>query len=229
MKDTEEIHQKHQYRKFTWEALTFPWEGRMLSWEEWLQLPWEEWIRRARDGDTEATNYFCLAAKPFIWPLCQWPLLTDKLGRNEVRSMAALAMIEFLMTYRGPFGNRKIPILLRRYVRCVLLDNLRRLNSRRRFEAAEDDRDKDNLPVEEMSEEPEDPDPEANPEEVLLQDDYCSEVRNATNSLKRNEQAVIHSIYFQRKSIREISHELAVPRNMYAACTAKPLCVCVAD
>ena len=101
-------------------------------------LPWAEWMRLAREGDTEAVRRFCAAAEPFINLVCQqWRLPVDKLGQDEVRSIAALATVEFLMTYNGPLKDRKIPLVLRWFIRCELLDTLRGLNARRKYELPE--------------------------------------------------------------------------------------------
>ena len=208
--DSEEIFQEKQDKKFFWEAYTFPWDGRVLSREEWLGLPWKEWMQKARDGDTKSTQNFCKAAMPYISKLCEWRLLTDKLGADEARSMAALATVEFLMTYKGEIRERHIPLVLWRYVRIELLYALRRQNIRR----------KHNLPETALCKEEEDtdsplanmqapvPDPDADPEQALLQEDLREEVRNAMNKLDPKESAVIHSYYFQRKSIGEISRDL---------------------
>lgn len=207
MKDTEEI---QPYQKYSGKVFPIVWEGRPLYFKDWLLLPWEEWIRLARDGDTKATQLFCLAAEPFIRPLCEWRLLTDRLGRDEVRSMAALAVIEFLMTYKGSFRNRKIPFMLWRYVRYDLLDALRRQNTRHCAELPEVVRGRDRTETNLTLADRVDPRPELQPEQVLLQDDFRAEVRDAMNSLDGYEQAVIHSIYFQRKNIGETSRELGL-------------------
>lgn len=205
MMDTEET---HRHQKFSPEDFSFVWEGRVLSWDEWLDLPWEEWIRRAREGDTEATKLFCLAAEPLIRFLCERRLLTDRLGKDEVRSMAALAMIEFLMTYNGNIRNRKAPFILWRYVRCDLLDNLRNQDSRNKFELPETHRRRSGAETNLTLADWKDPNPEIEPEQVLLKEEFNAQVHNAMRSLNRYEKTVIHSYYFERKSIGEISREM---------------------
>ena len=208
MTDTEEIFEENQDKKFFWEAFTFPWDGRALSWKEWLGLPWKEWMRKARDGDTQATQIFCEAATPFIRKLCEWRLFKDKLGADEAYSIAALAMIEFLMTYRGETKERHIPLLLWRYVRCELLNAVRKQNTRRKHELPEtficENGEGTGSP---LAQKP-DPDLAVNPEQLLLQEELREEARNAVNRLEPGERAVIRAYYFQGKSIGEISRQL---------------------
>ena len=169
-------------------------------------LPWAEWMRLAREGDTEAVRRFCAAVDPFINLVCQWRLPVDKLGQEEVRSIAALATVEFLMTYNGPLKDRKIPLVLRWFIRCELLDTLRGLNARRKYElpeiCGESNEEDSALAL------TEDPAPFADPEQRVLREDFSHELHDAIRSLKPNERAVIHSFYFLGKRIGDIGSQL---------------------
>ena len=168
-------------------------------------LPWTEWMRLARDGDTEAVRRFCAAAEPLISRLCRWRLPVDKLGSDEVRGIAALAVVEFLMTYNGPLQDRKIPLVLRRYVRCELLDTLRKLNARRKYELPEICCESGNAGGDPASATGQDTGPFPDPEERLLRDDFRRELEDAIRNLNPKERAVIHSFYFLGKPAGAVS------------------------
>jgi RNA polymerase sigma factor (sigma-70 family) len=146
--------------------------------------------------------------EPFINRLCQWRLLTDKLGQDEVRSMAALATVEFLMTYNGPLEGRKIPVVLRWFVRCELLDTLRGQNSRRKYELPEIHCVSDGPEEDSALTRMEDSNPDVDPEYILLREDLRHEVHDAIRNLNPNEQAVIHSFHFKGERIGDISRQL---------------------
>ena len=61
--------------------------------------PWNEWLRLARQGDKEATLLFCTQAEPFIELFCRISYFRHFLGEEEIRGIAALKVMEFLIIY----------------------------------------------------------------------------------------------------------------------------------
>ena len=83
--------------------------------------PWNEWLRLARQGNEHAKLRFCTQAEPFIELFCRIRYFRRFLGEEEIRGIAALKVMEFLMEYPDPPEDKEIPVLLKRVIRNALL------------------------------------------------------------------------------------------------------------
>ena len=170
------------------------------------KFPWNEEIYLAQQGDTAAVLKTCVSAEPIVNRFGKVSYFTDWLGKDEVRSIASLALVEFIMSYPGGVRDEEIPALITQALKCDLINSVHRLEYRRGKEEAP-------LP---------DPDtgspksgaggiatpsapPHGEPEACLLQNAYAQEVQDAVRQLNRNEQTVIRSCYFRRETTNEIA------------------------
>ena len=89
--------------------------------------PWNELITRARLGDTAAILALCELAEPVIKQYCRVPFFVRWLGREEVRSLAALAVLEFIMENPSVPRDSEVPCALKKVIKCQLLNRIKRL------------------------------------------------------------------------------------------------------
>ena len=167
--------------------------------------PWNEWLRLARQNDETATQLFCSQAEPFIENICKTHYFQDRLEKDEIRSIAALAVMEFLKEYPDPPEDAKIPYMLRRIIHNKILSTLKKQNVRLRRElkptAVPDgnnpentDNCIDNFPGRSTYE----------PEYRLFQ----KQLDESFRQLRPNEQTVLDAYYFQNKTPATIAGEL---------------------
>ena len=175
--------------------------------------PWNEWLRLARQGDESATLRFCAQAEPFIEQLCNVRFFAACLGKEECRSVASLSLVEFLMTYPSPPENAEIPFLLKGVMRNALLNRVKRMKSKNRYEQrvtalqeagdTETEEDAiDNIPAPKTEE----------PEAQTLQKELQVIADTALKQLKPSEQAMIRFFFFQNKTAAAIAKELQCSR-----------------
>lgn len=167
--------------------------------------PWNEWLRLARQGDKTATGLFCAQAEPFIEVLYKTRYFSDRLETEEIRSIATLAVMEFLKEYPNPPEDSKIPYMLKRIMHNKILSALKKQKVRTRREqkpTAAPDGDSsekkenciENFPASHAYE----------PEYNLFQKELDASFRQ----LRPNEQAVLDAYYFQDKTVSMIATEL---------------------
>ncbi|MDY6290170.1 MAG: hypothetical protein SPL86_01665, partial [Succiniclasticum sp.] len=96
------------------------------------KFPFNETIREAQDGDTDATRRICRVAEPIINQVCSVPYFTDHLGKEDARSIAVLALLEFLDDYRGQTPDSEMPQLIKHVVKCAVLQQVHRQETHRR-------------------------------------------------------------------------------------------------
>ena len=65
------------------------------------KFPWNEEIYLAQQGDTQAVRRTCATAEPIVDQFGKVSYFVGWLGKDEVRSIASLALVEFIMSYSG--------------------------------------------------------------------------------------------------------------------------------
>ena len=80
-------------------------------------ISWNRLFREAKKGDDGAARDFFAAAQPFIDRLCKNAFFRDRLGRDEIQSVAFLALVRMLQKLDALPEDSKVPYLLRRVLR----------------------------------------------------------------------------------------------------------------
>lgn len=180
------------------------------------KFPWNEDIYLAQQGDTAAVLKTCENAEPIVSQFGRVSYFTDWLGKDEVRSIASLALVEFIMSYPGGVPDEEIPALIKQAIKCDLINSVHRLEYRRSKEDAPPTDPDTGSPQGEavdigMLSAP----PDGEPEACLLQNAYAQTVQDAIRRLNRNEQTVIQSYYFRQETTEGIAAQLCcTPRNV---------------
>ena len=163
------------------------------------KFPWNEEIYLAQQGDTQAVRRTCATAEPIVDQFGKVSYFVGWLGKDEVRSIASLALVEFIMSYSGGVPDEEIPALIKQVIKCDLINSVHRMEYRRSKEDASSftpDTGSPSAP------------PYGEPEACLLQNAYAQTVQDAIQHLNRNEQTVIQSYYFRQETINEIAARL---------------------
>ena len=100
------------------------------------KFPWNEEIYLAQQGDTAAVLRTCVSAEPIVNQFGKVSYFTDWLGKDEVRSIASLALVEFIMSYPGGVPDGEIPALIKQALKCDLINSVHRMEYRRGKEEA---------------------------------------------------------------------------------------------
>ena len=175
--------------------------------------PWNEWLRLARQGDETAKLRFCTRAESFIELFCRVGYFRHFLGKEEIRSIANLAVAEFMMTYDDLPKDREIPFLLKRIIRNALINPAKRaeVRSRREHRPAEPKgKDENDTGITDMDIFPAKRNEE--PEAKLLTKELYKATAEAFQQLLPNEQAAIRAFFFQNKTASAIARELQCTR-----------------
>ena len=172
--------------------------------------PWNEWLRLARQGDENAKLRFCAQAEPFVKNLCNTRYFRDWLGAEEIREIATIHLIEFMMAYDKPPDDERLPYLLKRILHNQILKFVERKQSRncrelRVIEDNADDREKDAMEIFPTNRKEE-------PEAKLLEKELHRVTAEALGHLKPGEQAMIRAFFFQNKTTAAIAKELQCSR-----------------
>ena len=80
------------------------------------KFPWNEEIYLARQGDTQAVRRTCATAEPIVDQFGKVSYFVGWLGKDEVRSIASLALVEFIMSYSGGVPDEEIPALIKQVI-----------------------------------------------------------------------------------------------------------------
>ena len=169
--------------------------------------PWNSMMQKARNGDRLAMEDFCAGAEPVIQSMFKAPLLLHRLGKDGIRSTACLALLDFMLNYRGKTPDAEMPYLLIRVIKDALLNEARKAENIRKheltdiFENREDDAGNGTeLPLSLI------PDAEAGePDKGLLRGELQKEVQDALRFLSRREQECIRALFFEGKSTAEFA------------------------
>ena len=193
-----------------------------VDFSELKKFPWNEEIYLAQQGDTGAMLKTCNSAEPIVNQFCKVFYFSDWLGKGEVRSIASLALVEFIMSYPGGVPDEEIPALIKQAIKCDLINSVHRAEFRRSKEEAflpPDTGSPDvsspdtGSPDEDAGDMTELPDPPGGePEASLLQKEYAQKVQDALQRLSRNEQNLIQSYYFRGESSEETAAALGCTR-----------------
>ena len=172
------------------------------------RIPWEKLLRDAQAGDKSAMERFCFCAEPIIQIFFRIHVLERRLGRDEIRGIAWLALMKFIAGYKGEVVEETFPNLLYKVIRCALVSETRK--ERERFEkevpdsaaGSEDGTEEEtgygqSLPAS----------PETEPEQALLLAELKKEVRAALEQTSPRERACIRALYYDGKKMRQYARE----------------------
>ena len=141
----------------------------------------------------------CAKAEPIVDQFGKVSYFVNLLGKDEVRSIASLSLVEFVMSYPGGVPDEEVPALIKQAIKCDLINSVHRLEYRRGKEEAP--------PTNADTGSPSAP-PYGEPEACLLQNAYAQTVQDAIQHLNRNEQTVIQFYYFRQETTNEIAVRL---------------------
>ena len=141
----------------------------------------------------------CAKAEPIVDQFGKVSYFVNLLGKDEVRSIASLSLVEFVMSYPGGVPDEEVPALIKQAIKCDLINSVHRLEYRRGKEEAP--------PTNADTGSPSAP-PYGEPEVCLLQNADAQKVQDAIQHLNRNEQTVIQFYYFRQETTNEIAVRL---------------------
>ena len=170
-----------------------------MDFSELKKFPWNPEIYLAQQGDTKAMRRTCAKAEPIVDQFGKVSYFVNLLGKDEVRSIASLSLVEFVMSYPGGVPDEEVPALIKQAIKCDLINSVHRLEYRRGKEEAP--------PTNADTGSPSAP-PYGEPEACLLQNAYAQTVQDAIQHLNRNEQTVIQFYYFRQETTNEIAVRL---------------------
>ena len=168
--------------------------------------PWNEWLRLARQGDNNAARLFCAQAEPFIERLCSTCFFRDRLGTEEIRSVAMLAVMEFLMTHPEPPCDQNLPYLLKRIIRNRVLTQITRQSVHDRRNQSTDANEEENRISNVAASRNDEPDAK------LLAAEFDRAFADAFRQLRPGEKNMLRSFFFQNKTAAAIAKELQCSR-----------------
>jgi len=166
---------------------------------------------QARAYDPRAIEIFTTLAMPIAKYYSSLPNVVSVLGKDEAYSIANHTMMDFLMHERLRKEKQDIPTMLKRAIRCDLMNQIDRIKNRRHFETyskpgnssqSEDDDDNTdviaNLPA----------DTRLEPEHQTLLAEQKHQVRECLKYLSPKEKKVIIGFFYRQLSVAEIAGEL---------------------
>ena len=171
------------------------------------RIPWEKLLRDAQAGDKKAMERFCYCAEPIIRIFFRVQVLERRLGRDEIRGIAWLALMKFIAGFKGGVVEETFPSLLYKVIRCALVSETRREKERFENELQED---RCGIPG------PEEESPydrirstsrETEPEQALLQAELEQEVKAALTHTSPRQRACIRALYYDGKTPTEYARE----------------------
>jgi len=175
--------------------------------------PWNEWLRLARQGDENAILLFCAQAEPFVKRLCNTHYFRERLGEEEIRSIATLALMDFLMNHPNPPDDRNLPYLLKRIMHNNILVQLRNQKVRKKHEVhSAEPGDSDAAEAAQVCLASYPASREEEPEAKLLAKELHNATVEAVNQLQPNEKNMIRAFFFQNKTAAAIAKELQCTR-----------------
>ena len=180
-----------------------------MDFSELKKFPWNPEIYLAQQGDTKAMRRTCAKAEPIVDQFGKVSYFVNLLGKDEVRSIASLSLVEFVMSYPGGVPDEEVPALIKQAIKCDLINSVHRLEYRRGKEEAPPTNADTGSPENSSGDtgSPSAP-PYGEPEACLLQNAYAQTVQDAIQHLNRNEQTVIQFYYFRQETTNEIAVRL---------------------
>ena len=172
------------------------------------KIPWKKLLLDARAGDKKAMERFCLSAEPIIRGFFRVHVLNRRLGQDEIRGIAYLALMKFIAGFKGEVVEETLPSLLHKVIRCALFSETRKERQRCEKEVRDSENGSDGRPEGANCYGRSCPaGPENEPEEVLLKAELEKEVQAALAQTSPRERACIRALYFDGKKMREYARE----------------------
>lgn len=173
----------------------------------WLPL-----LKRARQGDDMALNLLCRLSKPLVDGISRQRYFTATLGREDAHSIATLSMVRYFTCEPLPADSRDIPRQLNQMIKCDLLNQAQRKETRARREMRLEPESEDNNAIPEPAADSRD-----EPETRLLLEERNNRIRECLQYLGEKEQQVIRDFFFRNLSIPEIAQEMRCSPNSVSA------------
>ena len=172
------------------------------------RIPWEKLLRDAQAGDKQAMERFCFCAEPIIRIFFRVHVLERRLGRDEIRGIAWLALMKFIAGFKGAVVEETFPGLLYKVIRCALISETRREQERAAKEVREG-REGCGLSPEDASlyDGIRSAGRETEPEQALLQAELEREVQAALTHTSSRQRACIRALYFDGKTPTQYARE----------------------
>jgi DNA-directed RNA polymerase specialized sigma24 family protein len=175
-------------------------------------FPWNDQLRRARNGDAEALQRVFAAMQPYMERLSRVPYFAGRLGSDEIRSILALRLAEFVNSGAAvPEKDEEVPYLLKRILRFHLINVINKSLLHSKYEmsqsavilpAGEPAGNFDALPGIRAAE------PAEDPETACVRKDFRNELALLMGQLPGKERAVVQMLYMQQKTPAEAAKEL---------------------
>ena len=166
---------------------------------------------QARAYDPRAIEIFTTLAMPIVKYYSNLPNVVSVLEKDEAYSIANHTMMDFLMHERLRKEKQDIPTMLKRAIRCDLMNQIDRIKNRRHFEtyskpgnSSQSEDDDDNTDV--IAKLP--ADTRLGPEHQTLLAEQKHRVQECLKYLSPREKQVIHGIFYRQLSVAEIAGEL---------------------
>lgn len=174
---------------------------------------WNYLFRKTKAGDAEASHELHLAAQSLIKPFYNVPKFKNRLGRDEIHSIASFALVRYFAQHTGLPPDNEVPYLLKHVIWCELINSLRNMNVREKHEQSggsvnSGDTGSDGDDAGRLADSTPADDHEGEPETRCLNKELHREVSEAVSKLPKNHQAVINGLFYQQKSMKEIAQEL---------------------
>ena len=87
-----------------------------MDFSELKKFPWNPEIYLAQQGDTKAMRRTCAKAEPIVDQFGKVSYFVNLLGKDEVRSIASLSLVEFVMSYPGDVPDEEVPALIKQAI-----------------------------------------------------------------------------------------------------------------
>lgn len=172
------------------------------------RILWKKLLRDAQAGDKKAMERICLYAEPILQDFFRVNVLRSRLGRDEIRGIAWLALMKFIAGFKGEVVEETFPRLLYKVIRCALLNETRRERDRMENEVAEGGDRGDSCPDKVSLYDTIHTDGrETEPEQALLQAELKKEVQAALTHTSLRERECIRALYFDGKTSTEYARE----------------------
>ena len=175
-------------------------------------FPWNDQLRRARNGDAAALQRIFAAMQPYMERLSRVPYFAGRLGSDEIRSVLALRLAEFVNSGAAvPEKDEEVPYLLKRILRFHLINVINKSLLHSKYEMSQSAvilsvgkpaGNFDALPGIRTAE------PAADPETACVRKDFRKELALLMEQLPLKERAVIQTLYIQQKTPAEAAKEL---------------------
>jgi RNA polymerase sigma factor (sigma-70 family) len=177
------------------------------------RTPWNYLFRKTKAGDADASRELYQAAQPLIKPFYKVPKFKNRLGRDEIHSIASFALVRYFAQHTGLPPDNEVPYLLKHVIWCELINGIRNMNVREKHErpggpVRSDGTDPDAEDANRVVNSAPADDREEEPETRCLNKELHREVREAVSQLPKKHQTVINGLYYQQKNMKEIAQEM---------------------